>query len=185
MKDYKLNITELSAILYYADFLSMQEQDIPVTDTCKYFYIHNVPMNICFIADTEPFYDEENQYFQQSLQEYLIIKNKFGDTGIESFIDNICNLKACGCVSGERMLKCIHQYSSKKRQEKAFSTYDNWKKNLSYKRIIKDEEGKPIIANCSKEIAHIENSKGIRIGSSILGNNNTLIETLEESTKRN
>lgn len=181
MNNKQMSIAELSSILYYADFLSMEATDTPVTDSCKYFYIHGVPMNICFIANTTPFYNENNQYFQQSMQEYLMIKDKFGENGVESFVDNICNLKACGCVNGQRMLRCIHQYSTKKRYEKALNTYNEWVENLQYERIIKDEEGKSIIANCGKEIAHIEHSKGVCIGSEILGSTEILREMLEES----
>ena len=181
----QINIAELSAILYYADFLSIQQLSVPVTDTCKYFYIHDVPMNACFIANTSPFYDENNPYFKQSLHEYTTLKNKFGDEGISSFINNICNLKACGCVSGEMMIRCIHQYSPRKRYEKALSIYQEWKNNLTYKHIIKNEDGKSIIANCSKEIAHIEKSSGLLVESSLLEGSRIHDEMLETPIKPN
>lgn len=69
-----MNKFELSAILYYADFLSMKEQSIPVTDTCKYFYVHKVPMNISFIAGVDPMYDKDNPYIVQSTQTYELLK---------------------------------------------------------------------------------------------------------------
>lgn len=47
------------------------------------------------------------------MAEYTIIKEKYGEEGVESFIDEVCCIKACGCVDAERMLNCIHQYSSK------------------------------------------------------------------------
>ena len=47
------------------------------------------------------------------MTEYNIIKDKYGEDGIESFIDDICSIRACGCVDATRMLNCIHQYSSK------------------------------------------------------------------------
>ena len=34
-----INTLELSAILYYADFLSLRDISLPVTDSCKYFDI--------------------------------------------------------------------------------------------------------------------------------------------------
>lgn len=104
----KMNKIELNAILYYADFLSMKHTSTPVTDNCKYFFIHGAPINSAFILDLEPVYDPTNIYFQQAKTEYEIIKNKFGDEGIESFIDDICCIKACGSVGAEQMLKCIH-----------------------------------------------------------------------------
>ena len=47
------------------------------------------------------------------MAEYTIIKEKYGEEGVESFIDEVCCIKACCCVDAERMLNCIHQYSSK------------------------------------------------------------------------
>lgn len=58
-----MNDIELNAILYYADFLSLQAISVPVTDNCKYFYIHKVPINSCYILDLEPIFDENNTYF--------------------------------------------------------------------------------------------------------------------------
>ena len=42
---------ELNAILYYADFLSLKERNHPVTDNCKYFFIHGYPINSAFIVN--------------------------------------------------------------------------------------------------------------------------------------
>lgn len=47
---------ELNAILYYADFLSLKHACHPVTDNCKYFFIHGCPMNSAYIVDMEPEY---------------------------------------------------------------------------------------------------------------------------------
>jgi len=112
--DKEMNIFELNAILFYADYLSLKDISIPVTDNCKYFYIHGVPMNSAFILDLEPDYDMQNKYLQQAQIEYEIIKDKYGDEGIDSFIDDVCCIKACGCVDANRMLQRIHQYSNKK-----------------------------------------------------------------------
>ena len=95
-----MNDIELNAILYYADFLSLKDVSQPVTDNCKYFFVHGAPVNSLYIIDLEPIYDENNQYFQQAR--------------VESFIEDVCSIRACGSVDAERMLKCIHQYSSKK-----------------------------------------------------------------------
>lgn len=51
---------ELNAILYYADFLSLKERNHPVTDNCKYFFIHGYPINSAFIVDMEPEYNRED-----------------------------------------------------------------------------------------------------------------------------
>jgi hypothetical protein len=51
---------ELNAILYYADFLSLKHTNHPVTDNCKYFFIHGCPINSAYIIDLEPEYDPDN-----------------------------------------------------------------------------------------------------------------------------
>lgn len=124
-----MNTFELTAILYYADFLSLKALGKPVTDNCKYFFVHGVPMNSAFILNLSPVYDEENPYYQQALAEYVIIKDKFGEEGINSFVDDICSIKACGCVDAERMLKCIHQFSNKFERKNAIKAYREWKDN--------------------------------------------------------
>lgn len=67
-----------------------------------------MPINSACILDMEPVYDPDNPYFQQALAEYTIVRDKYGDEGLETFIDDICCIRACGCVDAERMLKCIH-----------------------------------------------------------------------------
>lgn len=155
-----MNTIELTAILYYADFLSMKAKSQPVTDNCKYFYIHGVPMNSAFILDLEPVYDEKNPYFQQAKAEYEIIRDKFGDDGVESFIDDICTIKSCGCVDGNRMLQCIHQFSSKKQRKDAYNTYYTWRDNQQYTHIITNEDGKPEERQCTKYTYHFERMLG-------------------------
>lgn len=153
-----MNNIELNAILYYADFLSLQEISIPVTDNCKYFYIHNTPINSCFILDLEPIYDPENQYFQQAQQEYTILKDKFGEDGVISFIENIINLSARGAVNAEQMLRCIHQFSSKIERKEAFKKYKNWKNNKKYIHSVIGEDGKLEEHECSMYVYHVERS---------------------------
>ena len=106
--DKEMNDIELNALLFYADFLSLKAVSYPVTDNCKYFYIHGIPINSACILNMEPVYDVDNPYFQQAVAEYTIIRDKYGDEGLEAFIDDICCIRACGCVDAERMLKCIH-----------------------------------------------------------------------------
>ena len=155
-----MNNIELSAVLYYADFLSLKSTGHPVTDNCKYFFIYGVPMNSLFILDLQPVYNEEDPYFQQALVEYNIIKDKFGEDGVESFIDDICCIKACGSVNAEQMLKCIHQYSSKKERKQAFEQYYNWKNGLVYTRTTINENGKSIEQQCTKYVYHVERMLG-------------------------
>lgn len=99
-----MNEIELNAILYYADFLSLKHTNHPVTDNCKYFYIHGAPINSLFILNLKPEYDEQDIYFKQAKFEYETIKNKFGEEGINSFIEDVCNIRACGTVDARRML---------------------------------------------------------------------------------
>ena len=155
-----MNHIELNAILFYSDFLSLKAISQPVTDNCKYFYIHGFPINSAFILDLQPEYDEQNCYFRQALVEYELIKNKYGEEGVESFIDDICSIRACGCVDAERMLKCIHQYSNKKERKEAFSIYYNWKNNQVYTHITINEDGDPQEKECSKYVYHAERMLG-------------------------
>lgn len=151
-----MNDIELNAILYYADFLSLKSTGHPVTDNCKYFFIHGTPMNSLFILDLRPVYDEENQFFQQAMAEYQIIKDKFGEDGVESFIDDICCIKACGSVNAIQMLKCIHHYSTKSERKQAFKQYYDWKNNLIYTKTTINENGKSIERQCTKYTYHVE-----------------------------
>lgn len=118
-----MNYAELSTVLYYADFLSLKHNSTTVTDTCKYFFIHGIPMNIAFIVGHIPTYDDQNTYFKQSKAEYELLKDKFGDEGVMSFMDNICNLGVAGSVNAIQMLKYIHQYSNKDQRDNAFKKY--------------------------------------------------------------
>lgn len=151
-----MNEIELNAILFYADFLSLKAISQPITDNCKYFYIHSVPINACFILNLEPIYNEDNQFFKQARAEYMIIRDKFGDEGVESFIDDICCIKACGTVDAERMLKCIHQYSSKRERKQAFNDYYTWKKSQHYNKTTINEDGNPQEKPCSRYVYHVE-----------------------------
>ena len=155
-----MNIFELNAILFYADYLSLKDISVPVTDNCKYFYIHGVPMNSAFILDLEPDYDIQNKYLQQAQIEYEIIKDKYGDEGIDSFIDDVCCIKACGCVDANRMLQRIHQYSNKKQRKQAFQTYYNWRDNQSYTHTTINEDGDIEEKPCTKYVYHVERMLG-------------------------
>lgn len=109
-----MNEIELNAILYYADLLSLKDISIPVTDNCKWFFIHNNPINSAYILNLEPIYDTNNKYFLQAIDEYYKLKDKFLEDGVKNIVGRICNLDALGCINAEQMLKCIHQYSSRR-----------------------------------------------------------------------
>lgn len=55
-----------------------------------------------------PDYDEDNRFYKQAFAEYNMIKEKFGDEGVETFVEEICSIRACGSVDAIRMLDCIH-----------------------------------------------------------------------------
>ena len=154
-----INELELNAILYYADYLSLSDKSIPVTDTCKYFFIYNSPINSAFIVGNKPIYDENNEYFKKSKEEYLMLRGKFGDGGVMSFVNSICSLSACGTVSANNMLNYIHRYSSPRDRQFALNKYNKFIKSTKYKHTIKDDEGKPVEAECSKYVAHDEFTK--------------------------
>lgn len=155
-----MNHIELNAILFYSDFLSLKDIGQPVTDNCKYFYIHGVPINSAFILGLEPEYDAQNKYFQQALAEYSTIKDKYGEEGVETFIDEICCIKACGCVDAIRMLNCIHQYSSKHERKQAFNMYNTWKNDQIFYHTAINEDGDPQKIECTKYVYHAERMLG-------------------------
>ena len=149
---------ELNAILYYADFLSLQNESHPVTDNCKYFFVHGYPINSAYIVNLEPEFDENNQYLQQAIQEFQAIQEKYDEDAAMSFVDDICCIKACGSVDAERMLKCIHQFSTKYERKMAFNTYNQWRKEQAYNHITFNEDGRPIETSCTRFVKHSETS---------------------------
>lgn len=151
-----MNNIELNAVLYYADYLSLKDTSQPVTDNCKYFFIHGAPINSAFILDLKPIYDENNRFFTQAKIEYETIRDKFGDEGVESFIDDICSIKACGSVNAEQMLKNIHHFSTKYDRKQAFKDYYKWRDNQKYTHITINDDGDPREIECTRYIYHIE-----------------------------
>ena len=91
-----------------------------------------------------------------------MIRDKYGEEGVESFVEDICSIRACGSVDAERMLNCIHQYSSKKERKQAFRNYNEWKNNQIYTHIIANEEGDLVERECSKYVYHAERMLGRR-----------------------
>ena len=147
---------ELNAVLYYADFLSLKHECHPITDNCKYFFIHGCPMNSAYIVDLEPIYDTQNPYFIQAYEEFKAIQDKYEDEAAMSFVDDICSIRACGSVNAEQMLKCIHQFSTKHERKAAFSKYNNWLKEQTYCHITINENGDPQETPCTKYVKHAE-----------------------------
>lgn len=153
-----MNEIELSAVLFYADFLSLEHSNQTVTDTCKYYWIYGVPINACIIAGVQPEYDINNYYFQQAYKEFMIIEDKFGIDGIYSFLGDLCNLRITGSVNAEQMLKYIYRFDTKKKRNKAFEKYRKFIKNQTYKHITYGIDG-PEETECTKYVAHTEQSK--------------------------
>lgn len=151
-----MNQLEMSAILYYADFLSLQYSNKPCTESCKYFFVHGVPMNIAYIVDQEPVYDVDNQWFQKSLKEYSMLKHKFGDDGAMGFLKNLCNLGSAGSVNATQMMKYIHRYDEKQERDKAFKLFKLNRSNKKYTHLTRNDDGDITQEQCSKYVAHAE-----------------------------
>lgn len=151
-----MNNFEISAILYYADFLSLQHANKPVTDSCKYFYIHGVPMNIAYIVGHEPVYDIDNQWVKKSFEEYTMLRSKYGEEGVLSFINNLCNLGVAGAVNSNQMMKYIHRYDDADQRKEAFKAYKKNKANKVYTHMTRNDEGDLVEEECSKYVAHAE-----------------------------
>lgn len=158
MDNINLNTAELSMILYYADFMSLRDESIPVTDNCKYFYIHGCPINSAFMLNMTPIFSVNNKHFQHALNEFSIIKSKFKEEGLASFVEDICSIRSCGMVDWKRMLNYIHQFSSKKEKLKSFNICETFLNNLRYKtRNIKD--GELVEEEQTKYVFHTEQFK--------------------------
>lgn len=153
-----MNDIELSAILYYADFLSLQKTCTTVTDNCKYFFVYGIPMNAAYLVDSWPDYDMHNKYFIQAYKEYEQIRNKFGQDGVDSFIEDICSINACGSVDAERMLNHIHWCSNSKERKQAFRAYYKWLNEQKYTHTTINDDGKEQQDECSRYISHFEKS---------------------------
>ena len=163
-----MNEAELSAILYYADLLSMKSTSHPITNNCKYFFVHKTPMHISFIVNQLPQFDKENQYFQQSLNEYRMLTDKYGNDGAMSFINNLCNLGVAGSVNGLQMLKYIHRYTDKYNKYKAFKEYGQYIKNQKYTFQSINDDGELETRPCTKYIANDQISR-LTKGSKLYG----------------
>lgn len=153
-----MNIVERNIILYYADYLSLVDISSPVTDNCKYYFIYDFPLNATYLVDSQPFFDVNNKYYTQAFEEYNQIKDKFGDDGIQQFLAKICNVQALGCINAEQMLKCIHQFSTRKERKIAFSDYCKWKASKIYTHIEFNDDGEPIRKECTEYVAHQDES---------------------------
>ena len=151
-----MNLLQQNSILYYADYLSLKHKSIPVTDCCKYYFIYNVPMNLAYLSNSKPFFDENDQYYQQACNEYLLIQQKFGDEGAQDFIKNIGNLAVLGCIDALLMLKQIHQHSSKIDRKTAIRKYKQWLNSQKYSHITFNENGDEERRYCTRYIAHAE-----------------------------
>lgn len=153
-----MNDIEISAILYYADFLSLQKTCTTVTDNCKYFFVFGVPINSAYLVDSWPDYDMNNPFFVQAYKDYEQIRDKFGQEGIDSFIEDICSINACGCVDAERMLNHIHWCSNSKERKQAFKTYYKWLNEQKYTHTTINDDGDKQQEECSRYVSHFEKS---------------------------
>ena len=153
-----MNTVELNAVLYYADYLSLKAISQPVTDNCKYFFVHGCPINSAFILNLEPIYDVNNKYYLQAYKEYKMIKDQFYEDGVMSFINDICFIRSCGMVDAKRMLQNIHMFATNQERKQAFKEYNQWKNSLKYTRKIIDEDGNPQERECTRFFKHAEES---------------------------
>lgn len=145
-----------SYVLFYADYLSLRDTYTPVTDNCKYYYIMGMPINCTKIVNSEPVYDVQNKYYVQAYQELTQIRNKVGLQALATFIRDLCNVFALGCINGEQMLKCILCYDSSKLRRKAINKYKQHMKDIQYNHIVKNDDGENISESCSKYVYHVD-----------------------------
>lgn len=149
---------ELNTILYLADYLSLQQKSIPVSETCKYFFIKGAPINIQYLQYKKIDVPLQNEYVKQALELCIMISHQFDEDGERDFIDHICEIQASGMVDAERMLQYIYQYDSKGKN-KALDIYYNYINNKKYIIEEEDEDGNITERECTKYIKHYEDNK--------------------------
>lgn len=146
-------------VLFYADYLSLRDTYTPITDTCKYYFLMECPINAAFVVNLSPVYDIENKYYTQSYKEMKAILDKVGYEGLTTFVQDLCNLKALGVVGGDTMLKCILMYDDKKVRRKALATYWEYMKSICYDQQVVNDLGDIVIQKCSKYVYHVNQNK--------------------------
>lgn len=146
-------IMNLNAVLFYADYLSLHDLYIPITDTCKYYIIFGMPINAAYIHGSGPIYNKESKYFKQSVDELQKIYKRTGPEGVISFLQNMCNVFALGNIDGIRMLNCMFYYENKKIKNISRSTYTKYMKNIRYKHVV-EEDGVETVINNTKYVEH-------------------------------
>jgi len=150
---------ELNSILYYADYLSLRARSIPVTNSPKYFFIFKTPINLAYLVDSMPTFSRDNKYFKQSAKEYNQIRDKFGEGGVNSFIEDICNIQACGVVDWKRILQYVHQYSTKQEKSEAYNKCANYLKSIKYKHREVNDDGDLEEKECSRYVFNTERNR--------------------------
>lgn len=150
-----MNIIELSAILYYADFLALKMENRTVTDNCKYMFICSTPINSAYVIDKDPFYDPEDKYYIQAYTEYNSIKDKFGQEGALDFVSNLCDIQALGVINAKQMLGVIFRFSNKYERNQAMQRYEGWKSRQHYTHLVIDEDNQ-VRKECSRYVARQE-----------------------------
>lgn len=153
------NIQDLyfqSYVLFYADYLSLRDTYIPITDNCKYYYILGMPINVTRLVGYEPVYNKESKYYIQAYQELDQIRNNAGLEALSTFIRDLCNVFALGCINGEQMLKCILCYDNSKVRKKAINKYKQHMKDIQHTHVVKNDDGDDISEPCSKYVHHVD-----------------------------
>lgn len=59
-------------------------------------------------------------------------------------------------VDAERLLKYIHQFSSKSERRQALKTYYDYVNNLKYTHITINDDGDPQETECTRYVEHAE-----------------------------
>ena len=111
------------------------------------------------MVNSEPVYDVQNKYYVQAYQELTQIRNKVGLQALATFIRDLCNVFALGCINGEQMLKCILCYDSSKLRKKAISKYRVHMKNIEYTQEVCDDDGNIVKEPCTKYVYHVNQAR--------------------------
>lgn len=152
-----MNDIDINRILYYADFLSLKNEYKPITQNCKYFFVHGTPIHITYLAGYQPEIDMNNQYFKQAYTEYRRLQLALDDQAANSFIDDICYIRASGIADAETMFYFANVFSSGKHKQEARKKFEEWKEQQKCTHdVLDDETGKLINRECTIYIKNAE-----------------------------
>lgn len=149
----------INYILYYSDFKNLLKWYTTLTNS-SYHFINNMPYCSALLGEIKPVdtfhlkqYNTDGisknamGIIDEVIEEYHMIKAKFGEDGLDNFVKNICNISGRPTINGQQMLIYITQEWDRKERRAALDYYNEQE---AVRRTITDSEGHQI--ECTKYI---------------------------------